>query len=62
MSVSPNTADSTSTLYVTVSPTHLVPSSGILKITLNSYWTTAVDSSANTVGNNPLCVGQNVIK
>lgn len=42
MSVNPTSADSTSTLTVTVAPSHVIPTTGYLKLTLTSYWSTSI--------------------
>ena len=59
MVVDPTTADSTSNLSLTVSPSHSIPVGGYMKITFSSSWSTSIYQ--NTILNaQSACIGINV--
>ena len=59
MSVWPNTADATSNLTLTITPSHPIPNTGYLQITFAQGWSTSVYQSS-ILSTQTICLGINV--
>jgi hypothetical protein len=60
MNVDPSTADSTSNLTISVTPSHSIPAGGYLKISFTAYWSLAVYQQT-IVSAQSACLGITVV-
>ena len=56
MTISPTAAEARSTMTFIITPEHVMPSAGVLRITLDKNYTTSIYSST-LLGTSPVCIG-----